>query len=602
MSDIKHTLIKYNNYTYIGQVLCISNKNIRNGSGIIYNSDVYNNFDDFFTSFSLNKLKYIKSIEGKWKNDKLLPHKNIIIKFADGDSMELYNTINNKSDGYYKYNDGNVYAGVFINGKPIDNEISILETINSKVDISYLMNDIKYEGQIEDNKWTGEYILTNTNINKNIICELYPNAHIYNKIKSIKMNYIDGKINMSLPITIIYENLDELEILRINDITAIGSYTFFNLITGTFDIMYYGEFMYGVPQGLGRINYLNSSDVKAIDCIIKNNIITATAYYYDENNIIELETNISKILTYDNLLELIQHDTIKGTKKCGKKVYKDESLNFICSNITYTGEFKNGEPNGIGLIKYDNEKYSAIECEIYGSSINILKIYYKNGNILYKITPHENIIFGEIKYANGDIYDGIINMEEPHGKGTYKYNNGDIYIGMFQDGKKQGLGTYKTKNYKCNATWYNDKLNGTVKYIYNNGNEIFGTIRDGKKQGRILYYDDILKIQIELLWCNNICASHGYIHGTNKKKIYLNNILEFIIFDDVMALLNIDNLNNLNYCVILDKYNNRIECTINNYKIINKKFDLVHKNRRIDEIIESRTINELFKMYIGLKI
>lgn len=46
----------------------------------------------------------------------------------------------------------------------------------------------------------------------------------------------------------------------------------------------------------------------------------------------------------------------------------------------------------------------------------------------------------EIVFKNGDLYEGQVLNEQPHGKGKYKFSNGSHYQGEFKNGKFHGQG------------------------------------------------------------------------------------------------------------------------------------------------------------------
>lgn len=107
------------------------------------------------------------------------------------------------------------------------------------------------------------------------------------------------------------------------------------------------------------------------------------------------------------------------------------------SDYTYIGEVKNGEPNGIGLMKHgNNESY-------YGY------------------------------FANGD----------RHGKGRYCYANGNHYEGMWENGEKHGKGFYGDSKNKANymGTWKNNKMHGQFVVEYYGG---------GKSEKSTVYFDN----------------------------------------------------------------------------------------------------------------
>jgi len=60
-----------------------------------------------------------------------------------------------------------------------------------------------------------------------------------------------------------------------------------------------------------------------------------------------------------------------------------------------------------------------------------------------------------MKYANGDVYDGLWLENKRNGKGTMTYVNGDVYEGLWQADKFQGIGkfTHHSSNPKEGFDW-----------------------------------------------------------------------------------------------------------------------------------------------------
>lgn len=73
----------------------------------------------------------------------------------------------------------------------------------------------------------------------------------------------------------------------------------------------------------------------------------------------------------------------------------------------------------------------------------------------------------EVKYPNGDYYNGGWKKDKPHGKGKMMYNNGDIYEGE----------------------WAKGLMNGKGKMMYNNGAIYEGEWVEGLKRGKGTYTD-----------------------------------------------------------------------------------------------------------------
>eukprot|EP01114_Cavostelium_apophysatum_P015268 TRINITY_DN4122_c0_g1_i4.p1 TRINITY_DN4122_c0_g1~~TRINITY_DN4122_c0_g1_i4.p1 ORF type:complete len:945 (+),score=286.26 TRINITY_DN4122_c0_g1_i4:179-3013(+) len=94
----------------------------------------------------------------------------------------------------------------------------------------------------------------------------------------------------------------------------------------------------------------------------------------------------------------------QGTMDYGKK-------------MIYTGEWRAGVPHGKGL-------FSQGEIMFYG--------VWKSG-VKKK---------GEIKWANGDVYNGKFRNDRMHGAGVLKCGNGDKYDGEWKNNKRHGTGNF----------------------------------------------------------------------------------------------------------------------------------------------------------------
>jgi len=136
--------------------------------------------------------------------------------------------------------------------------------------------------------------------------------------------------------------------------------------------------------------------------------------------------------------------------------------------IKYTGETKDGKPNGEGKAIYQTE--SIYEGE------------FKDG------LPNGN---GELTIFNGTTVKGEFKDGIPHGRiSITKFNNGkqiETFSGLYKDGKIEGLGTERMFNGNIFEGIYHDDLpNGWGKLIYSNGDYREGEFENGMfKNGKI---------------------------------------------------------------------------------------------------------------------
>jgi len=113
--------------------------------------------------------------------------------------------------------------------------------------------------------------------------------------------------------------------------------------------------------------------------------------------------------------------------------------------ITYMGEIKNKQPNGIGVAKYNNGH----ALRYAGSFLNGL--YNGKGTM----------VFSDGSFLTGEWKNGKLN-----GKGANLTKNGNFYSGNFSDGKKEGKGYLLYKdNGILMGEWKDDKFTGRCVFI-----------------------------------------------------------------------------------------------------------------------------------------
>ncbi len=134
-------------------------------------------------------------------------------------------------------------------------------------------------------------------------------------------------------------------------------------------------------------------------------------------------------------------------------------------NHVYTGEVKDGRPNGQGLIRLIN-----------GISYS--------GNFKKGFPDGQ----GVFKYPDGRQYVGSVKKGFPDGQGTYIWAEGSIYIGGFKDGKKHGEGTYTDLNgARYVGGWEDDRQSGQGTYTWPDGSKYVGRFKDGRRDGTGTY-------------------------------------------------------------------------------------------------------------------
>ena len=87
----------------------------------------------------------------------------------------------------------------------------------------------------------------------------------------------------------------------------------------------------------------------------------------------------------------------------------------------------------------------------------------------------------EIKYKNGDVYNGDVCSGIKHGKGRMVYANGYVYEGGWIDNQRQGKGTLTYTNGDVyEGEWKNDKKHGVGITRYANGSATKELWENGK--------------------------------------------------------------------------------------------------------------------------
>lgn len=94
-------------------------------------------------------------------------------------------------------------------------------------------------------------------------------------------------------------------------------------------------------------------------------------------------------------------------------------------------------------------------------------------------------IIEKIRFANGDVYEGDVQDDLPHGKGKYVTAEGDVYEGDFEKGKRHGQGKFVWKSGNSYEGGYlKNKRHGMGKYVWACGDVYEGAFADGRMHGQ----------------------------------------------------------------------------------------------------------------------
>jgi hypothetical protein len=163
-----------------------------------------------------------------------------------------------------------------------------------------------------------------------------------------------------------------------------------------------------------------------------------------------------------------------GDGKCisGDCVNGQGIMAFYVNGDKYEGEWKNGKPDGNGILTFKNgDMYSGDWKNGKADGAGRLHFYENGGNII----------------QGGEWKNGKLNgkgAEMYNGKGVKMYE-GYEYEGEWKENHKEGQGTISYVNgVKYKGEWKKDKPNGQGTMIYENGNKYEGELRNGKPNGQ----------------------------------------------------------------------------------------------------------------------
>jgi len=159
-------------------------------------------------------------------------------------------------------------------------------------------------------------------------------------------------------------------------------------------------------------------------------------------------------------------------------------------SVTYTGEIKDGKPNGMGVAKYKS-----------GNAIRYVGSFL-NG----KYNGKGTMFFNNGAFLTGEWKNGKLN-----GKGSFLSESGVLYIGDFVNGVKEGKGILFYKdNGMIMGGFSNDKLNGRGFQIFTDGSVISDVnYRDDKRNGMGYQYEIKSKQLYEGEWRDDKWVQSG---------------------------------------------------------------------------------------------
>ena len=180
----------------------------------------------------------------------------------------------------------------------------------------------------------------------------------------------------------------------------------------------------------------------------------------------------------------------------------------ISSGNIYEGEFKHGKPHGKGVFRFPSGS------EYTGRFVNGKRHgkgrFHKSGFGVYEGVWCHGSLEGHARIdrkKNGDVYEGEVSKNLPHGSGKVTYANGDRFEGGHRKGKRHGKGKLITKlgevwtgewkgkdkfsgevrlknGAKFKGTFAKDSWDGPVTVRYRNGDRYEGPVKNWKRNGK----------------------------------------------------------------------------------------------------------------------
>lgn len=154
--------------------------------------------------------------------------------------------------------------------------------------------------------------------------------------------------------------------------------------------------------------------------------------------------------------------------------------NDLEGKVLYEGDWVNDSIEGIGELTRKQAKYSG---------------EFKNGEANGK---------GVLKSASGERYEGDFKNGTFNGNGICLWPNGEKYEGIFKSGRRNGKGIlYTSDGTSSEQEWKDDELwSGNGELTLQDGSKYTGEMKDGKPHGKGRNYYDNGKIHYDCEWKN----------------------------------------------------------------------------------------------------
>jgi len=172
-----------------------------------------------------------------------------------------------------------------------------------------------------------------------------------------------------------------------------------------------------------------------------------------------------------------------GEKQALKWVTDGHGEGVLYDGSSYSGQWKNSIPHGVGTSKHpDGIWYEGTWENGKKEGQGILQLH----GLFYEGDMRANSFHGVGKctFANGDEYEGEFFMNKLQGEGTYTYANKETYSGQFHFDQFHGKGHYEFPDGRVYVGQYiRDVKSGNGILVYGDDRKYEGGFHNGKKHG-----------------------------------------------------------------------------------------------------------------------